>query len=56
MKISQEVFDAIRHVCIEYQQDEELVKMIRKAIENKLDNSYANDDLRDMIKKVILSE
>jgi len=55
MKLSQEVYDAVEEICVEFKQDEELAKMIIKAIENKLDNNYTDNDLDELIKKVRLS-
>ena len=56
MNLSQEVYDAVKDVCVEFGQDEELVRMITKAIENKLDNNYTDNDLRELIQKVRLLE
>jgi len=54
MRLSQEVYDAIRAVCTDNDQDEEFIKMVEKALENKLDSNFVNDDLRSLIEKVRL--
>lgn len=52
MILSDEVYDAVKKVCAEFEQDEELANMIIKIIENKWSNNYTNSDLEELIKKV----
>ena len=54
MKMCKELEDAINEVCDKYDENQEVRSMLKKIIQNSLDNTFSEDEVLILISKMVI--